>query len=147
MTMRACRSCPTAPMPYALRLGYGGATRARPMLSSCADYSEVALARLTSRRGHDKVRVSHVRAHARIPGNETVDRLAKRAAQDETFAGDGPDVTEMAQNEYDQATTARSGADDLRFTSAPNPTHPSAATPPTSAHLNLPVVAHALGVG
>ena len=108
---------------------------------------QVALARLTSRRGHDKVRVSHVRAHARIPGNETVDRLAKRAAQDETFAGDGPDVTEMAQNEYDQATTARSGADDLRFTSAPNPTHPSAATPPTSAHLNLPVVAHALGVG
>ena len=108
---------------------------------------QVALARLTSRRGHDRVRLSHVRAHARNPGNETVDRLAKRAAQDETFSGHGPDVTEMAQHEYDQAKTAHSGADDLAPTSAPNPTHPSAATPPTSAHFNLPVVAHALGVG
>ena len=52
----------------------------------------------------------------------TVDRLAKRAAQDETFAGDGPDVTEMAQNEYDQAKTARSGADDLApLSPEPNP--------------------------
>ena len=46
---------------------------------------QCAFASLRQARGIDHVRVTHVRAHARVAGNEVADRLAKRAADGDDF--------------------------------------------------------------
>ena len=84
----------------------------------------------------------HVRAHACIAGNETVDRLAKLAAQDERFAEDGLQVLQLATEEY--LRTKQGDATPAQ--SAPPSAPLSTATAP-SATFSPPVVAHSLGVG
>ena len=43
---------------------------------------------LVQQRGHRYVTLSHVRAHARTPGNEAAEQLAKSAARDDGEAKD-----------------------------------------------------------
>ena len=78
-----------------------------------------------------------------MAGNETVDRLAKRAGDDATFATDDDAVQSMAMRVYSDAR-ARSEA----HASQPRtPANPPALRPAPSAPFNPPVVAHSLGVG
>ena len=67
---------------------------------------------LVSLRGHDRVRILHVRSHTRDPGNEAADRLAKAAAEGDI---DESRAMEVARSAYD-----RYGARD----------HDTGATPP-----------------
>ena len=95
-------------------------------------------AALVSARGHRRVRIAHVRAHARDPGNETADALAKLGAD-----GTQGDVLQLATTiharEVDRAREA--DARDRTPSSAPS----DAAT--SSSNVNSPFVAHSLGVG
>ena len=51
---------------------------------------------LIRQRGHANVTLSHVRAHARTPGNEAADQLAKEAARDEGVSTDAKRALELA---------------------------------------------------
>ena len=51
---------------------------------------------LIRQRGHANVTLSHVRAHARTPGNEAADQLAKEAARDESVSKDARRALELA---------------------------------------------------
>ena len=71
---------------------------------------QVEYAKLRAARA-GAVTVRHVRAHARVAGNEAVDRLAKLAAAG-THAGDGTDVVQEASAEYEKTRRDRQrGAD------------------------------------
>ena len=51
---------------------------------------------LVRQRGPANVTLSHVRAHARTPGNEAADQLAKEAARDASVSGDAKRALELA---------------------------------------------------
>ena len=86
-----------------------------------------------------------VRAHARVAGNEAVDRLAKRAAADAHFYGSGDDIVRAAQCEYEGYTTQSAPSGGAQPSTPPSAS-PSRA-PACSAHFQPPVAAHSLGVG
>ena len=94
---------------------------------------------LRASRPPGTVTIRHVRAHARSPGNETADRLAKLGAE----LGAAADATARARSIYaDERAKARE--DHQSSPSAPSTTSTSA---PTPSSFNPPVVAHSLGVG
>lgn len=83
------------------------------------------------------MRIQHVRAHARDPGNETADALAKLGAD-----GTQGDVLQLATTIYAREVDRAREADARdRTPSAPS----TAAT--SSSNVNSPFVAHSLGVG
>ena len=57
---------------------------------------------LIRQRGHRNVTLSHVRAHARTPGNEAADQLAKSAARDDGEAKDPMRALALASNTHRQ---------------------------------------------
>ena len=57
---------------------------------------------LVQQRGHRYVTLSHVRAHARTPGNEAADQLAKSAARDDGEAKDPMRALALASNTHRQ---------------------------------------------
>ena len=119
-----------------------GTWRLRAANRELARRLQVAYAKLRTSRAPGAVSIRHVRAHACIAGNETVDRLAKQAAQDERFAEDGLQVLQLATEEY--LRTKQGDATPAQ--SAPPSAPLSTATAP-SATFSPPVVAHSLGVG
>ena len=85
------------------------------------------------------MRLSHVRSHTRVVGNEVADVLAKLAA-DEDF---DDDVLGRARMEYDRMVGDSDPPDDDAGIS---PTPPTRAAPPQSLHA-FPVHAHSLADG
>ena len=55
---------------------------------------------LIRQRGHCNVTLSHVRAHARTPGNEAADQLAKCAARNDGEAEDPMRALALASNTH-----------------------------------------------
>ena len=119
---------------------------------------QVAYARLRASRPPGAVSIRHVRAHARTPGNEAVDRLAKDGAAG-ALTGSGDDVLFHARDQYEfelatNLTKPRTGAtspnpqqEQHTHTSASTSAPPTSAQPPPSAQFSPAVVAHSLGVG
>ena len=107
-----------------------------------------AYAALCAARGHKPVRLRHVRSHTHDAANEAADCLAKHAARGE-LTGDGADVLRRACEAHDEhdATTTRPSTrpQNARDTHTVNFQPP--ATAPASSTVNIPVVAHSLGVG
>ena len=68
---------------------------------------------LIRQRGHRNVTLSHVRAHARTPGNEAADQLAKCAARNDGEAEDPMRALALASNTHrqvrDDQTSERRG--------------------------------------
>ena len=95
-----------------------------------------ALSELRRRR---RVRLSHVRSHTNVAGNEVADVLAKLAA-DEDF---DDDVLGRARMEYDRMVGESGPPDD---DAGINPTPPTRAAPPQPLHA-MPVRAHSLADG
>ena len=95
-----------------------------------------ALADLRRRR---PVRLSHVRSHTNVAGNEVADVLAKLAA-DEDF---DDDVLGRARMEYDRMVGESDPPDD---DAGINPTPPTRAAPPQPLYA-MPVRAHSLADG
>ena len=103
-----------------------------------------AYAALCAARGHQRVRLRHVRSHTHDAANEAADRLAKQAARGD-FAGDGADVLRRAREAHDEHDATTTRPQDARDTHTVNFQPP--ATAPASSTVNIPVVAHSLGVG
>ena len=102
-----------------------------------------ALARLRAARGFDAVRLVHVRAHARIEGNELADRLAKYAAVHGTSDGDA--AIDAAKSELSKQE--RDNAADTSPASPPQPHAHTQQTQHTRPQPQTPVMMHSLGVG
>ena len=62
---------------------------------------------LTLQRGKRGVTLSHVRAHARTPGNEAADALAKEAARDATVSRDAAQAFTLAHSVHPAPAGAR----------------------------------------
>ena len=109
---------------------------------------------LCKKRGAENVAVTHVRAHTRIAGNEAADRLAKKSADDETFAGRNERILEEAQALHDMPeetgdTELPEGSDTAQSGDLPRPTSAVGQAPlePSAQAFSLPVPPHSLGVG
>ena len=103
-----------------------------------------AYAALCTARSHQRVRLCHVRSHTHDAANEAADCLAKHAAQD-GLIGDGADVLRRAREAHDEHDATTTRPRDARDTHVVNFQPP--ATAPASSTVNIPVVAHSLGVG
>ena len=109
--------------------------------------------RCRAARAPRTISLSHVRAHTRVAGNELVDRLAKAAASDASFTGDGDLVAARAASEYADACAA--APDEILTADTPQPPYPVPPTPapnPAAARgpptpFSPPLAAHSLGVG
>jgi ribonuclease HI len=97
-----------------------------------------AYAALCTARGHQRVRLRHVRSHTHDAANEAADCLAKHAAQ-EDLIGDGADVLRRAREAHDEHDAATTRPQDARDTHTVNFQPP--ATAPASPTVNIPVVA------
>jgi hypothetical protein len=67
---------------YAINTALGRWHSARGKNAELARRLRSAYSALAAHRGHANVRITHVRAHAREPGNETADALAKLGAKE-----------------------------------------------------------------
>ena len=88
-------------------------------------------ARPPTRRGGPKyVTLSHVRAHARTPGNEAADQLAKEVARDGTVSNDAMRALTIASTAHRRVR----GESDQTSWQPPHQSATSTTTPSTSTH-------------
>ena len=69
-------------------------------MSDLAKRLRASVRALIRQRGHRNVTLSHVRAHARTPGNEAADQLAKSAARNDGEAKDPMRALALASNTH-----------------------------------------------
>ena len=85
---------------YALGLADGRWLAPRKRNTDLAKRLRASVRALIRQRGHRNVTLSHVRAHARTPGNEAADQLAKSAARDDGEAKDPMRALALASNTH-----------------------------------------------
>jgi ribonuclease HI len=85
---------------YALGLADGRWLAPRKRNTDLAKRLRASVRALVRQRGHRNVTLSHVRAHARTPGNEAADQLAKSAARDDGEAKDPMRALALASNTH-----------------------------------------------